>query len=126
MRWTESEIRALKALWTVGLSASCIGRLLGRNKDAVIGKVGRLKLAPRPSPLGNSQPLRVEVLGFCDVEAKPKGIESITYFPKSKRYLTTRIPKSHEVKILAEHLGLYPSGKPGSSTLRCDPVYRYV
>ena len=42
---------AIRAGWTAGDSAAAIGRNLGVTKNVVIGRVHRLKLAPRGSPL---------------------------------------------------------------------------
>ena len=43
MTWTEERVEQLKALWTEGLSASQIARVLGGvTRNAVIGKVHRL------------------------------------------------------------------------------------
>jgi GcrA cell cycle regulator len=52
MAWTDERIAALKRLWEEGLSASQIAaRLGGVTRNAVIGKVHRLGLSGRPSPL---------------------------------------------------------------------------
>lgn len=47
--WTEERVDQLKSLWTDGLSASQIARVLGEGitRNAVIGKVHRLGLAGR-------------------------------------------------------------------------------
>ncbi len=56
MGWTEERIAALKSLWEEGLSASQIAaRLGGVTRNAVIGKVHRLGLSGRPSPLRADQ-----------------------------------------------------------------------
>jgi GcrA cell cycle regulator len=48
MGWTEDRIEQLKSLWTEGLSASHIARVMGGiSRNAVIGKVHRLGLAGR-------------------------------------------------------------------------------
>lgn len=51
MTWTDERINELTRLWTVGHSASQIGKALGMSKNAVIGKAHRLKLPARPSPI---------------------------------------------------------------------------
>ncbi|MGB0747970.1 MAG: GcrA family cell cycle regulator [Magnetospiraceae bacterium] len=51
MDWTEERIETLKELWTDGLPAGEIGRRLGVTKNAVVGKVHRLGLPKRPSPI---------------------------------------------------------------------------
>ena len=45
--WTDDRIKTLRALWAGGHSASQIGVLMQINKNQVLGKVHRLKLAPR-------------------------------------------------------------------------------
>lgn len=51
MGWTDERVEQLKSLWTEGLSASQIARVLGGvTRNAVIGKVHRLGLAGRASP----------------------------------------------------------------------------
>ena len=51
LNWTDERVEQLKNLWTEGLSASQIARVLGGvTRNAVIGKVHRLGLAGRASP----------------------------------------------------------------------------
>ena len=52
MDWNDQAISTLRALWTDGHSTAEIGRRMGITKNAVIGKVHRLKLSGRPSPIG--------------------------------------------------------------------------
>lgn len=50
--WTEERVAKLRELWTQGKTASEIGIALGGvSRNAVIGKVHRLKLSGRPSPI---------------------------------------------------------------------------
>ena len=51
MAWTEEKIKQLKKLWAKGKSTVEIGRELGISKNAVVGKVHRLGLDSRPSPI---------------------------------------------------------------------------
>src|SRR3954465_1736737 len=57
MGWTEERVELLKKLWLEGLSASQIAGVLGEGvtRNAVIGKVHRLKLTGRAKP-ANSAP----------------------------------------------------------------------
>ena len=51
MSWTDDRIEQLKSLWTEGLSASHIAKVMGGiSRNAVIGKVHRLGLAGRACP----------------------------------------------------------------------------
>jgi GcrA cell cycle regulator len=49
--WTADEIALLERLWAEGHSMGQIGRITGRGKNAVVGKVHRLGLPGRPSPI---------------------------------------------------------------------------
>lgn len=49
--WTDEQISILRADWALGVTASEIGRRLGYSKNAVVGKVHRLDLESRPTPI---------------------------------------------------------------------------
>jgi len=49
--WTPAKIEQLTALWAAGRSGSEIGAIMGLTKSAVLGKVHRLELPPRKSPI---------------------------------------------------------------------------
>ena len=61
--WTPLRISALIALWNEGLSTSEIGNRLGVTKNAVVGKVHRLGLPKRNSPIPK-KPEPAKVLRF--------------------------------------------------------------
>jgi len=68
VEWTEERIEELSKLWAEGLSAAEIGKRLGITKNAVVGKVHRLGLPKRGSPIKRSatpkpRPKRKEVKG---------------------------------------------------------------
>lgn len=53
--WTDERVEQLRNLWTEGLSASQIARVLGGvSRNAVIGKVHRIGLSGRPPNTSNS------------------------------------------------------------------------
>lgn len=56
MSWTDDRVEVLKKLWMEGLSASQIAGELGQGvtRNAVIGKVHRLKLSARAKPASTS------------------------------------------------------------------------
>lgn len=54
MSWTPEKIKQLKKLWQKGKSTVEIGKELGMSKNAVVGKVHRLALDSRPSPIKKS------------------------------------------------------------------------
>lgn len=53
MEWDREQIDRLKKLWAEGKSGSEIGRALGITKSSAVGKVHRLRLPPRASPIKN-------------------------------------------------------------------------
>jgi GcrA cell cycle regulator len=60
MGWTDERVEQLKQLWTEGLSASQIARVMGGvTRNAVIGKVHRLGLAGRAGPARSERPRSV-------------------------------------------------------------------
>ena len=56
MSWTDERVELLKKLWMEGLSASQIAAELsdGVTRNAVIGKVHRLKLSARAKPASST------------------------------------------------------------------------
>jgi len=51
MAWTEKMVEDLRIMWKQGLTTGEIGRRLGVSKNSIVGKVHRLQLDARPSPI---------------------------------------------------------------------------
>lgn len=51
MAWTEQMVNQLKDMWMDGLTTNEIAKNLGMSKNSVVGKVHRLNLSARPSPI---------------------------------------------------------------------------
>ena len=51
MAWTTDMIDNLKKLWKKGLTTNEIAKELGVSKNSIVGKVHRLNLTSRPSPI---------------------------------------------------------------------------
>ena len=66
--WTPKRVSALIALWKDGLSTSIIGARLGVTKNAVVGKVHRLGLPKRGSPI-RQKPRPAEVIDLNSLRA---------------------------------------------------------
>ncbi len=49
--WTEERLETLKKLWTEGVSITQIGEALGVSRNSIAGKVHRLGLIKRQSPI---------------------------------------------------------------------------
>ena len=74
MAWTAEKIKQLKKLWLKGKSTIEIGKELGISKNAVVGKVHRLELAARPSPIKRSQKQVPAKPRVSRKEIKPKNM----------------------------------------------------
>lgn len=51
MAWTDEMVEDLKRMWDEGLTTGEIGKRLGVSKNSIVGKVHRLDLTSRPSPI---------------------------------------------------------------------------
>ncbi len=51
MAWTEEMVEQLREMWKQGLTTGEIGKRLGVSKNSIVGKVHRLGLSGRPSPI---------------------------------------------------------------------------
>jgi GcrA cell cycle regulator len=59
MAWTDHQVTTMTKLWQEGLSASQVARQLGgTSRNAVIGKLHRLGIADRPTPVRFRSPGR--------------------------------------------------------------------
>ena len=78
MNWTNKKIDKLKELWEQGDMAVEIAEVFGVTKNAIIGKVNRLNLAPRKR--GGSQRIK-RPREFVPINAEPENptpLESLT------------------------------------------------
>ncbi|MBL6957527.1 MAG: global cell cycle regulator GcrA-like protein [Rhodospirillales bacterium] len=75
MDWTPERVSALIALWEEGLTTSEIGRRLGVTKNAVVGKVHRIGLPKRQSPIKQSaQPAKPKMADVVVLEKLTSGM----------------------------------------------------
>ena len=51
MAWTDEMVEDLRKMWLEGLTANEIAKRLGVSKNSIVGKVHRLCLTARPSPI---------------------------------------------------------------------------
>ena len=83
MGWTVEMIEELKKLWAQGITTGEIGKKLGVSKNSIVGKVHRLGLSGRPSPIKKKDDGK-------ENETKP------TSAPKNKTEKTTAKPAPKE------------------------------
>jgi len=90
--WTEERIAELTKLWAEGLSAAEIGKRLEITKNSVVGKVHRLGLPKRQSPIKRAE-------GSSPAPKKRKKVEK---------------PKIITMAALTNSMCAWPSGEPGT------------
>ncbi|MCF4097585.1 GcrA family cell cycle regulator [Maritalea mediterranea] len=80
MAWTDERVAILKKLWMEGLSASQIAAELGEGvtRNAVIGKVHRLKLSGRAKPASSAPRARKPRATASSTPRRPSGAASNT------------------------------------------------
>ncbi len=141
MGWTEERVELLKKLWLEGFSASQIAAELGEGvtRNAVIGKVHRLKLSarakpatsaparratPRPAPrrvptssgshstaVAKRSMLRTPVAGATALAATPE-IETEVYVAPQAQELFIPVENRLTLLQLNEHTCKWPIGDP--------------
>ena len=60
MAWTDEMVDKLRQMWTEGKTATEIAKELGVTKNSIVGKVHRLCLTARPSPIKSKDEELVE------------------------------------------------------------------
>ena len=110
--WTDERLEQLKKLWAEGLSITQIGLELGLSRNAVVGKVHRIGLPKRGSPIVRS-----------DKPFEPKRRKmsplAATAWDRNACSWPLGDPKSAEFKFCGDKV---VPGKPYSGT-RCAQAY---
>ncbi len=68
LQWTEDRLKKLEKLWEEGLSISQIGKELGVSRNAIAGKVHRMGLSKRQSPIATKASPKKEAASKPKVE----------------------------------------------------------
>ncbi|MEX0627906.1 MAG: GcrA family cell cycle regulator [Cucumibacter sp.] len=138
MAWTDERVELLRRLWMEGLSASQIAAVLGEavTRNAVIGKVHRLKLSGRAKPassaprarkpraasprrlagplIGRRHSLNPPMIGATALQMAPDDEEGL--MAAVDRAIELYIPPEERVDLLSlnEHTCKWPIGDPMS------------
>lgn len=92
MAWTEQMIEDLKRMWDEGLTTGEIGKRLGVTKNSIIGKVHRLQLTARPSPIKKKENSSTSAPKAKEVKSKPTSEKS----EKTNKETLTSTPKAEK------------------------------
>jgi GcrA cell cycle regulator len=126
--WTAEADDRLQALWAEGLSASAIGDVIGKSKNAVVGRVHRLNLPGRASPIKPRGELRPGRKAVPQRRARlpgvsvPQGIgalaggtlEALGVVPAGLPKLVDAAP----VRLDPRHCCSWPIGEPRTKEFR--------
>lgn len=73
MDWTEGHLATVKEMWLAGSTASAIGKAIGTSRNAVMGRISRMKLPRRTS---DSKALTAKLVARPQVKRKPPKMPS--------------------------------------------------
>ena len=118
MGWTDEKVEKLRELWAQGLTANEIAKKLDVTKNAIVGKVHRLCLTARPSPIksktqepvSEETPVVEPVVEACGQEAVVEEAE-VKKEPKTQ---AKAAPETTNIKLvqLDSHTCRWPIGDP--------------
>ena len=94
MAWTDQMVEDLKVMWKQGLTTAEIGKRLGVSKNSIVGKVHRLGLSGRPSPIKKKTDKVAPA-----VEPKKTAPEKT---PKTEKTIITKVAKETVKEIAKE------------------------
>ena len=101
MAWTDEMVEQLKELWAQGVTTGEIGKRLGISKNSIVGKVHRLGLEGRPSPIkktGEESAPRPAKKAPKKSEKKTAGSSAKTEAPKETKI--AKAPKQEKTKTV--------------------------
>ncbi len=123
MSWTDERVEVLKKLWIEGRTASQIATELGNvTRNAVIGKVHRLGLSGRPSPIKRkakkAEPRKAQVRKAAPAQAKKAPVKQQTAVVRPIRPVVTQdidpLNGGSSMMELKERMCKWPIGDPKS------------
>ena len=99
--WTDASIEKLKSLYAEGVSSSTIGKILGTTRNAIIGKVHRLKLHLQAGGERNRAGGRTSA-AMVRASRQPKQTTVHPFAPKKVRVSVKRETQTREVYDMGE------------------------
>ena len=113
MAWTPEMIENLKNLWLSGTTTNEIAKTLGLSKNSVVGKVHRLNLEARPSPIKKKEELKKKKTAKKLPQQHQKTAEKQTKSePKPDNTPKTQKKLGLKLSELDSHTCRWPLGDP--------------
>ena len=112
MAWTEQMVDDLRRLWDEGFTASEIAKKIGVSKNSIVGKVHRLCLTARPSPIKRKD----EEFDFIEEQyiEETTEFDPIEWAQEEVKPVAKKCAKKERVKLmeLDGHTCRWPIGDP--------------
>ena len=102
MAWTDEMVEELKKLWDEGVTTGEIGRRLGISKNSIVGKVHRLGLSGRPSPIKKKSDKPQEQSEKKVSKPKKAPVAKTTKSPKKEDIVPIITPSAPKPEIITE------------------------
>lgn len=100
MVWTDEAVEELKRMWDRGMTTGQIAKALGVTKNSIIGKVHRLCLTARPSPIKKAKPVAEKNTQQTVVSEKDEKTKKTTKTPK--KTITAETVKNEDTVVLED------------------------
>ncbi len=106
MAWTEKMVEDLKIMWKQGLTTGEIGKRLGVSKNSIVGKVHRLQLDARPSPIKKKEPEEVKEIKkekkCCKSKSTEQAVEKEKAEVKTEKKVTEKVIEKAPEPVIEE------------------------
>lgn len=118
MAWTEQMVEDLRTMWKQGLTTAEIGKRLNVTKNSIVGKVHRLGLSGRPSPIKKKNEEAVSAESQKTAEAAQSASAKKEDVASQKKE-NAKIENSvvHEVKAPVQSAPKFDPAKKGMMSL---------
>lgn len=107
MAWTDQMVEDLRKMWKEGLTTGEIGKRLNVSKNSIVGKVHRLGLSGRPSPIKKKEVSTAESPAKNTPAAQPSAASKETKTPKAEKEIShknTEKPSPANTKSEEKHV----------------------
>lgn len=114
MAWTDEMVESLRQMWGEGLTANEIAKKLGVSKNSIVGKVHRLCLKARPSPIKKKDAEENEpvVDSAVSVEVEDNNASVLSEPVKTKKRSSEKVVTGMKLMQLDSHTCRWPLGDP--------------
>lgn len=99
MAWTEKMVEDLKIMWKQGLTTGEIGKRLGVSKNSIVGKVHRLQLDARPSPIKKKEEIEIAEKKTAQTEVKKPQPEKAEKKPAAEKVAVKPVETTDESTV---------------------------